>query len=164
MASGALRSNEQCLWTFHERDLDSSDVQALLAFHFNEMRSTSPSEACHVLPIDGLRDPAVTFWSVRNGGELIGIGALKELASDHGEVKSMRTAPEALGRGVGRKLLHHIVAEARSRGYKRISLETGSTEPFDAALRLYESEDFVPCGPFADYQDTPFTRFFTREL
>ena len=150
--------------TFHAGDLDSSDVQALLAYHFDQMRETSPPEACHVLPIDGLRHPAVTFWSARDAGALMGVGALKELAADHGEVKSMRTAPAALGRGVGRKLLNHIVAEARSRGYRRLSLETGSTEPFAAALRLYESEGFVPCGPFGDYQDTPFTRFFTREL
>jgi putative acetyltransferase len=150
--------------TFHAGDLDSSDVQELLAFHFAQMRETSPPEACHVLPIDGLRDPAVTFWSAREGGELAAIGALKQLATDHGEVKSMRTAPAALGRGVGRTLLNHIVAEARSRGYRRLNLETGSTEPFAAALRLYESEGFLPTGPFGDYQDTPFTRFFTREL
>jgi putative acetyltransferase len=150
--------------TFHAGNLDSSDVQALLAYHFEQMRSTLPPEACHVLPIDGLRDPAVTFWSARDGGELVGVGALKELASDHGEIKSMRTAPAALGGGVGRALLNHIMAEARSRGYQRLSLETGSTEPFAAALRLYASEGFEPCGPFGDYEDTPFTRFFTREL
>jgi putative acetyltransferase len=150
--------------TFHPGDLDSADVQKLLAYHFEQMRSTSPPEACHVLPIDGLRDPAVTFWAARDGGQLIGVGALKELASDHGEIKSMRTAPPALGRGVGRTLLNHIVTEARSRGYQRLSLETGSTESFAAALRLYASEGFEPCGPFGDYQDTPFTRFFTREL
>jgi len=150
--------------TFHAGDLDSSDVRELLAFHFAQMRETSPPEACHVLPVDGLRHSAVTFWSAREGGELVGVGALKQLAADHGEVKSMRTAPAALGRGVGRALLNHIVAEARSRGYRRLSLETGSTEPFAAALRLYESEGFAPCGPFSDYEDTPFTRFFTREL
>ena len=76
----------------------------------------------------------------------------------------MRTDGPALGRGVGRAILHHIVAEARSRGYRRLSLETGSTEPFAAALRLYESEGFVPCGPFGDYKGTPFTRFFARVL
>jgi putative acetyltransferase len=162
MASDALRSNK--VWSFHEGDLDSADVQALLAFHFDQMRSTSPPEACHVLPADGLRDPGVALWSVREDGELLGVGALKELAPDHGEVKSMRTAQSALGRGVGRALLHHIVTEARRRGYARLSLETGSTEPFAAALRLYESEGFVPSGPFAGYRDTPFTRFFTREL
>lgn len=150
--------------TFQPDDLDSNDVQALLAYHFEQMRETSPPEACHVLPIDGLRDPAVTFWSAREDNVLLGVGALKQLARDHGEVKSMRTAPAALGLGVGRKVLHHIVVEARSRGYRRLSLETGSTEPFAAALRLYETEGFHPCGPFADYQDTPFTRFFTREL
>jgi putative acetyltransferase len=164
MASGALRSNQESALTFHEGDLDSADVQALLDFHFAEMRKTSPPEACHVLPINGLRDPAVTFWSARDDGKLVGIGALKELATDHGEIKSMRTAPPAVGRGVGRALLSHIVTAARSRGYQRLSLETGSTEPFAAALRLYESEGFVPCGPFGSYQDTPFTRFFTREL
>ena len=106
----------------------------------------------------------MTFWSARDDSQLVGVGALKELTPDHGEVKSMRTSPEALGRGVGSVLLTHIVAEARRRGYTRLSLETGSTEPFAAALRLYERDGFVPCGPFGDYQDTPFTRFFTREL
>jgi putative acetyltransferase len=128
------------------------------------MRSISPPEACHVLPIDGLRDPDVTFWSAREDGLLMGVGALKALGPEHGEVKSMRTAPAALGRGVGRAILHHIIAEARSRGYRRLSLETGSTEPFAAAVRLYESEGFVPSGPFAGYRETPFTRFFTRLL
>jgi len=150
--------------TFHDNDLDSADVQALLAYHFEQMRETSPPEACHVLPIDGLRDPAVTVWSVRENGELVGVGALKALSPDHGEIKSMRTASAALGRGVGRALLNRIVAEARSRGYVRLSLETGSTEPFAAALRLYESEGFVPCPPFGDYLDTPFTRFLARDL
>ena len=164
MASQGLRSNEQTSLTFHEGDLDRPDVQALLAFHFKEMRATSPPDACHVLPIDGLRDPAVTFWSAREHGRLLGIGALKELAPGHGEVKSMRTAPDALGRGVGRALLHHIVREAERRGYRRLSLETGSTEPFAAALHLYQREGFIACGPFGDYCDTPFTRFFTREL
>jgi putative acetyltransferase len=106
----------------------------------------------------------VAFWSVRENGFLVGIGALKELAPDHGEVKSMRTAHEALGRGIGRAILHHIIAEARRRAYARLSLETGSTETFAAALRLYESEGFVASGPFGGYPDTPFTRFFTRLL
>ena len=150
--------------TFHKADLDSADVQALLELHFASMRATSPPEACHVLPINGLRDPAVTFWSARDEGKLVGLGALKALSPDHGEIKSMRIAHAALGRGIGRQLLHHIVGEAGQRGYRRLSLETGSTEPFAAALHLYGSEGFVPCGPFGDYQDTPFTRFFMRAL
>lgn len=164
MTSVVLHSKRNPRLSFHAGDLGSADVQALLAYHFDKMQETSPPEACHVLPLDGLRHPAVTFWSVRRSDDLLAVGALKELAADHGEVKSMRTAPQALGRGVGRELLHHIIAEARSRGYKRLSLETGSTEPFSAALRLYSSEGFVRCGPFADYVETSFTRFFTREL
>jgi putative acetyltransferase len=150
-------------WAFHSGD-DGADVRALLDLHFAAMRSISPPDACHVLPAEALREPGLTIWSVREDGRLLGVGALKELAPDHGEVKSMRTAPQALGRGVGSAMLAHIVAEARLRGYRRLSLETGGTEPFAAALRLYEREGFVPCGPFAGYRPTPFTRFYTREI
>ena len=150
--------------TFHADDLDSLDVQYLVELHYAELRSISPPEACHVLPSSGLRDPAVTVWSAREEGELRGIGALKELTPDHGEVKSMRTAPQALGRGVGRAILRHITAEARSRGYKRLSLETGNTEPFTPALRLYESEGFHEWGRFGDYHDIPFSSFLSRRL
>jgi putative acetyltransferase len=150
--------------TFHENDLDSPDVQELVERHYAELRSISPPDACHVLPSTGLRHPSVTVWSARENGQLLGIGALKELADDHGEVKSMRTVPEALGRGVGRALLRHILAEAKARGYQRLSLETGNTEPFAAALRLYVSEGFQPWGPFAGYSETPFSSFLTRRL
>lgn len=150
--------------SFQEGDLDSVDVQELLSFHFAAMRAASPPEACHVLPSDGLRDPALTFWSARENRELVGIGALKELEPGHGEVKSMRTAPKHLGRGVGGAILAHIVSEARARGCTRLSLETGSTPEFAGALRLYEREGFQPCGPFGGYPESPFTRFFTREL
>lgn len=150
--------------TFHAGDFDSPDVQALLAMHYGIMRSISPHRACHVLPLEGLKDPAITFWAARENGRLVGVGALKEIAADHGEVKSMRTAPRSLGQGVGRAVLHHIVDEAKSRGYKRLSLETGGSKPFEAAIALYESEGFARCGPFAGYADTPFSRFFTREL
>jgi len=101
---------------------------------------------------------------MREKGQLLGVGALKELEPDHGEVKSMRTAASALGRGVGSAMLAYIVAEARIRGYARLSLETGGTEPFAAALRLYQRDGFVPCGPFGGYKPTPFTRFFSRAL
>ncbi len=150
--------------TFHANDLDSLDVQYLIELHYAELRSISPPDACHVLPSSGLRNPAVTVWSAREDGELRGIGALKELAPDHGEVKSMRTAPHALGRGVGRAILRHITTEARSRGYKRLSLETGNTEPFTPALRLYESEGFHEWGRFGDYHDIPFSSFLSRRL
>jgi putative acetyltransferase len=150
--------------TFHADELDSVDVRDLVEFHYAELRSISPPEACHVLPSVGLRHPAVTFWSARDEGQLVGIGALKELAHDHGEIKSMRTVPEARGRGIGRAMLRHLVTQAEGRGYKRLSLETGNTEPFAAALRLYASEGFQPWGPFAGYGETPFSSFLTRRL
>ena len=151
-------------WTFHQGELESEEVLALLALHFEAMRAISPPEACHVLPADGLCGEDISLWSLRENGRLLGVGALKALSPSHGEVKSMRTARDALGRGVGRAMLDHIVAEARSRGYRRLSLETGSTPEFAAALRLYESQGFVACGPFDGYSATPFTRFLTRTL
>jgi putative acetyltransferase len=104
------------------------------------------------------------FFTLREGGVLLGCGALKRLEPGHGEIKSMRTADGALGRGVGKAVLDHIIATARSEGISRLSLETGATEQFAAANRLYEREDFARCGPFGDYPDTPFTRFFTKEI
>jgi len=151
-------------WKIHEGELDHEDVRALLAQHFAEMRAGSPPSACHVLPVDGLKDPAIHFFTLRENRTLLGCGALKRLAGNHGEVKSMRTADAALGRGVGKVLLDHLVATARSEGMTRLSLETGSTGQFAAANRLYEREGFDRCGPFGNYADTPFTRFFTKEI
>jgi putative acetyltransferase len=151
-------------WQFFEGELDHDDVCALLAQHFAEMRAGSPPEACHVLPINGLKAPAIRFFTLREAGRLLGCGALKQLDEGHGEVKSMRTANAALGRGVGKSLLDHIIATARSNGMQRLSLETGSTEQFAAANRLYEREGFERTGPFGGYADTPFTRFFTKQI
>lgn len=151
-------------WQIFEGETNLDDVRALLSQHFAEMRASSPPEACHVLPIDGLKAPAIRFFTLREDGALLGCGALKQLEPGHGEVKSMRTANPALGRGVGKALLDHIVMIAHSAGVKRLSLETGSTEQFAAANRLYEREGFEVCGPFGDYADTPFTRFFTKEI
>jgi putative acetyltransferase len=151
-------------WTFHEGELDHDDVRALLAQHFAEMRAGSPPSACHVMTANDLSDPAIRFFTLREDGVLLGCGALKRLAPNHGEVKSMRTADAALGRGVGKALLDQLVAVARSDGVTRLSLETGSTPQFAAALRLYEREGFEPCDPFGGYIDTPFTRFYSRKL
>ncbi len=151
-------------WTIHEGELDREDVRDLLAQHFDEMRAGSPPSACHVLPVDGLKDPAIRFFTLREGGTLLGCGALKRLEAGHGEIKSMRTANAALGRGVGKAMLDHLVATAQAEGMTRLSLETGSTEQFAAANRLYEKEEFERCGPFGGYADTPFTRFFTKRI
>jgi putative acetyltransferase len=151
-------------WVIREGELDQEDVRALLAQHFAEMRAGSPPSACHVLPVDGLRDPAIRFFTLREDGALLGCGALKRLGDDHGEIKSMRTADSALGRGVGKTMLDRLTAAAREEGMSRLSLETGSTDQFAAALRLYEREGFENCSPFGGYADTPFTRFFTKEI
>lgn len=151
-------------WMIFEGELDHDGVRNLLAQHFAEMRAGSPPSACHVLPVDALKDPAIRFFTLREGGELLGCGALKRLSADHGEVKSMRTADPALGRGVGKAMLDHLTATAREDGITRLSLETGSTDQFAAANRLYEKEGFERCGPFGTYTDTPFTRFFTKQL
>lgn len=152
------------MWQIFEAELDLDDVRLLLAQHFAEMRAGSPPEACHVLPIDGLKDPAIRFFTLRENGTLLGCGAIKRIGDGHCEIKSMRTANPALGRGVGKALLDHLTATARLEGMARMSLETGSTEQFAAANRLYEKEGFERTGPFGDYADTPFTRFFTKAI
>lgn len=152
-------------WTITEGELDRDDVQRLLDQHVAEMNAGSPPSACHVLAADALRDPAIRFFTLRDGGgALLGCGALKRLADAHGEVKSMRTADAALGLGVGGRMLDHLTATARAAGMSRLSLETGNSALFAAAIRLYEREGFKGCGPFGGYIDTPFTRFFTREI
>lgn len=151
-------------WTFSEGELDRPDVRELLALHFAEMRADSPPEACHVLPIDQLADPAIRFFSLREHGALLGVGALKTLDPGHGEIKSMRTAQAALGRGVGRALLDRLIAEAVAAGMSRLSLETGNSRLFDAANRLYLAAGFERCTPFGGYCDTPFTYFYTRAI
>ena len=151
-------------WKIHEGELDREDVRALLDQHFAEMRAGSPPSACHVLTADNLEVPEIRFFTLREDDLLLGCGALKRLEPGHGEIKSMRTADAALGRGVGKALLDQIITMARTEGIKRLSLETGSTEQFAAANRLYEREGFERCGPFGGYADTPFTRFFTKEI
>jgi putative acetyltransferase len=124
----------------------------------------TPAESVHALDLDTLRGPDISFWSVWEGDALLGCGALKELDPRHGEIKSMRT-PEALRRrGAGRAVLAHILAVARARGYQRLSLETGSQEPFRPARRLYESVGFTVCGPFGDYVLDPNSVYMTLAL
>lgn len=141
-----------------------ADVLALLDEHLRHMHELSPPESVHALDVSGLKRPEITFWTVREGGELLGCGALKELDPRHGEVKSMRTPTVLRRRGAGRAMLDHILAEAGRRGYTRLSLETGPAQTFQAAHRLYESAGFRRCGPFGDYRLDPHSVFMTLEL
>ena len=145
-------------------DLSGDAIRALIAFHLDGMHDTSPAESVHALDLDGLRHPSITFWSAWIGAELAGIGALKRIDGERGELKSMRVDDRFRGSGVGRAILRHIVAEARARGMTSLWLETGSPEDFVPAQRLYESEGFIRCGPFEGYTDDPFSVFMTRTL
>jgi len=145
-------------------DLTHPAVHALLGEHLADMHATSPAESVHALDLAGLRDPAVTVWTAWDGDVVLGCAALKELDPAHGEVKSMRTTAAARGRGVATDLLRHLVDQARARGYRRLSLETGSQDFFAPARRLYTRHGFVACPPFADYTDDPNSTYLTREL
>ena len=145
-------------------DLSGSEIRELLEEHLASMRRHSPPESVHALPIEGLRTPEITFWTVWDDGVLLGCGALKELDSQHGEIKSMRTASRHLRKGVAQTLLHYIIGEAARRGYRRLSLETGSMQAFEPARQLYARSGFTSCGPFADYVEDPNSVFMTKEL
>jgi putative acetyltransferase len=142
----------------------AADVRALLARHLEFTTATSPPEDMHALDADRLRDPDVTFFSFRSGGELLGVGALKRLDGQHAEVKSMHTAAQARGRGIGRAMVGHLIGVARQRGYRRVSLETGSMPEFAPARALYASAGFAPCPPFGAYVPSPNSTFMTMEL
>ena len=136
----------------------------LVSAHLVAMHAGTPAESVHALDATGLSDPDVTFWSAWSDGELAGIGALKRWGDDRGELKSMRVADAFRGTGVGRGILRHILGEAAAMGLTSVWLETGSTPEFVPAVRLYESEGFVRCGPFADYRDDPLSLYFTRAV
>lgn len=145
-------------------DLRRPQVAALLEEHLQDMRAWSPPECVHALDLERLRQPGITFWTVWEGEDLLACGAIKRLDAAHGELKSMRTARRARGRGAATLLLRHALEQARQWGLQRLSLETGTTEGFAAAHRLYARHGFADCGPFADYASDPFSRFMTLSL
>ena len=140
------------------------DVHALLEEHLHQMKQFSPPGSVHALDAHRLTTPDITFWSARDGDTLLACGALRQLNDEHGEIKSMRTPLALRRRGAGRALLDHIVREARQRGYKRLSLETGSSDDFGSARHLYESAGFRYCDPFGDYLPDPHSVCMTLWL
>ena len=145
-------------------DLQSETVIGLLREHLAAMAAESPEDSCHALDLDGLRAPEVTFWSVWDGDELAGFGAVKRLTEEHAEIKSMKTAPGHLRKGVASTLLSHVIQEAERHAISRLSLETGSMEYFAPARKLYASFGFIPCEPFGDYKPDPYSVFMTLSL
>jgi len=145
-------------------DLTADPVLALLALHLSNARANSPPGLSFALDLSGLTDPSVTVWSAWDGEALAGIGALKDLGGGVGEVKSMRTHPDHLRRGVAAALLDHIIAEAKARGMTRLSLETGTGPPYEAALALYFKRGFLKGAVFADYPDSGFNQCLHLEI
>lgn len=144
--------------------LELPEVADLLAEHLRGMLANTPPGSVHALAHEALQREDVSFWTAWNGEQLAGCAALLELSAEHGEIKSMRTAQAHLGKGVASALLAHLIVVALDRGYVRLSLETGSAEAFQPALRLYEKFGFSYCEPFGDYRPDPFSRFMTLSL
>lgn len=145
-------------------DLTDQEIKTLLLEHLDEMRLNTPLESVHALDLEELRQPDITFWSVWEKSDLIGCGALKTLDEKHAEIKSMRTATAHSRKGVARRLLEHMIAQASHKGYRRLSLETGSQIAFAPARGLYASFGFEYCAPFADYIEDQNSVFMTKML
>ena len=149
---------------FELDDLSRPPVRDLVARHLAGMHAQSPPESVHALALDGLKAPSIRFWSVWSGSALAGMGALRRIDAENGEIKSMRVADAFLGQGVGRAILEHILSEARGMGLAALWLETGSVEGFVPARTLSESVGFTACGPFDTYGPDPFSVFMTLRL
>lgn len=152
-------------------DLDAPELAAFLQAHLDAMAPTAPPESRHALDLDGLRGPGVRVWSAHEpaSGLLVGtiaLATLGELGHDgaHEELKSMRTDPARRGQGIARLMLAHALADARSRGVTRVSLETGSMDFFVPARTFYTRAGFVPCAPFGRYVEDPNSAFMTLAL
>jgi len=145
-----------------EEDISAEDVRLLLTRHFDVMRSNSPISSCHVMEPDELLDAQATLLTARRSGELLGVGAVRQIDTDHAELKSMHTAQAARGQGVGQMILTHLLDRARGDGMSRVSLETGTIDLFAPARALYLRNGFEECPPFGDYVLDPLSVFMTR--
>jgi putative acetyltransferase len=145
-------------------DPRTDDVRALLSDHLAFAAEMTPARHVHAVGINGLRDPAITFFSIRREGVLLGVGALRQLDETHGEVKSMHTRTAVRGEGVGLAMLTHLLSVAAARGYHRVSLETGTMDAFAPARSLYTKVGFRPCEPFGEYTNNPYSTCMTIDL
>jgi len=157
-------SQERLSYTIVPDDLSGPAVTELLAFHLSEMHRWSPACKVHAMPVERLRKPDVSFYSAWANGELAGVGALRQIDEERGELKSMRAAPAWLGKGAGEAILLHLMAEAQERGLSWLGLETGRAEAFVPAGNLYRKHGFRECEPFGDYVSDEFSLCMSREL
>ena len=147
-----------------ENNFDNAEVNHLLTKHFIELRSVSPDDSCHVLDIKGLKDSSIKFWSFWDNNQLIGCAALKFLDYEHGEFKSIRVEDNSRGKGVGKKIISHLIEVAKNEGIKRLSIETGAGDFFKSARKLFKKFGFKTCRPFADYKEDPNSCYFDLEI
>ena len=152
------------MFVIRQDDLSGEATRALLALHLSGMHASSPPGHVFALDLSGLQKPEVTVWTAWQREEIAGIGALKALGGRAGEVKSMRTHPDHLRKGVAAAILERIIQEARSRNFNRLSLETGSGPAFEPALALYRKRGFVNGEAFADYEPSEFSQFLHLDL
>ena len=145
-------------------DLSRTKVHDLLRTHLNHAADHTPPDGIKALDLNGLKSPEVTLWSAWEDDNLLGCGALRELDATHGELKSMHTYQAHRGKGVGKRLVSHIITVARERQYARLSLETSSMDAYAPARRLYRSFGFEECGPFSEYEVYKYSVFMTLEL
>jgi len=147
-----------------EGNFDNSEVNNLLKKHFIELRSVSPSGSTHVLDIGGLKDPSIKFWSLWENNKLVGCGALKFLEKNHGEFKSIRVADEFKKKGIGERIINHLIEEAKKLKISKLSIETGAGDFFLPARNLFSKFGFKSCPPFAHYKDDPNSCYYTLDL
>jgi putative acetyltransferase len=151
-------------WRIVEDDATGPEITALIAYHVRSAHATTPPQHAFALGIEALRAPEITLWTLWENDALLGCAALKDLGAGEGELKSMRTAPDHLRRGVGAHLLDHAIGAARARGWQRLNLETGKGPSFAPAWELYRRFGFTDCGPYADYAESDHNRFMTLSL
>ena len=147
-----------------ENNFDDPQVNELLTKHFVELRSVSPEGSTHVLDIPGLKDPSIKFWSLWENNKLIGCGALKFLEKGHGEFKSIRVADEFRKKGIGERIINHLIEEAKKLEISKLSIETGAGEFFAPARKLFNKFGFKKSEPFAHYKVDPNSCYFTLDL
>ena len=147
-----------------EGDFTDPRVVELVKTHFTTARAETAEGSAHALDLSGLQAPEISFWSIWDADELLGVGALKRLSPQHGEVKSMHVITTRRGQGAGRAMLDHIVEVAKAEGMTRLSLETGSKEYFRAARAFYRRNGFADCPPFADYRSDANSVFMSLDL
>ena len=147
-----------------EGNFDNSEVNNLLKKHFIELRSVSPAGSTHVLDINGLKDPSIKFWSLWENNKLVGCGALKFLEINHGEFKSIRVADEFKKKGIGERIINHLIEEAKKLKISKLSIETGAGEFFLPSRELFSKFGFKTCPPFAHYKDDPNSCYYTLNL